>query len=51
MEVVILIICVITAWVVSTAIDSLTYLGQLMVPPLWLVMVFALAIATWLMRD
>ncbi len=51
MELITLIICVVVAWAVSTAIDSLTHLGQLLVPSPWLVGAIALIIATWIMRD
>ncbi|WP_156119701.1 hypothetical protein [Leptolyngbya sp. KIOST-1] len=51
MELVILIICVVAAWVSSNAVDSLPHLGQLLVPSPWLLGVIALVGITWLMRD
>lgn len=51
MELVLLIICVVVAWTMSTALDSLPHLGQLLVPSPWLVGATALVVATWLMRD
>lgn len=51
MELVLLIVCVVAAWIISTALDSLPHLGQLLVPSRWLVGITALAVATWLMRD
>lgn len=51
MEIVILIICAVTAWAIATAFDSLPDLGQLLVPSPWLLGGIALILATWLMGD
>lgn len=51
MELVTLAICVVAAWVVATAIDSLPDLGSLLVPSPWLLGGIALVVVTWLMGD
>lgn len=51
MELMILIICAVTAWAIATAVDSLPHLGQLLVPSPWLLGGIALILATWLMGD
>jgi hypothetical protein len=51
MELVLLIVCVVVAWAMTTVLDSLPHLGQLLVPSRWLVGAAALVVATWLMRD
>jgi len=46
-----LVICVVAAWMVATAINSLPNLGTILVPSPWLLGGIALVVATWLMRD
>jgi hypothetical protein len=51
MELVLLILCVAAAWTISTIVDSLPSLGQLLVPSPWLLGAALLVLVTWLMRD
>lgn len=51
MEFVLLIACVVMAWVISTAVDTLPDLGQLLVPSPWVLGTALLVVVTWLMRD
>jgi hypothetical protein len=51
MELVMLVICAVVAWVIASTVDSLPNLGQLLVPSPWLLGGVALVVATWLMRD
>ncbi|MGG6241365.1 hypothetical protein ACQ4N7_22300 [Nodosilinea sp. AN01ver1] len=51
MELILLLICIVSTWAIAHTIDSLTHLGQLLVPSPWLLGGIALVITTWLMRD
>lgn len=51
MELVMLVVCVVAAWIVATCVDSLPTLVRLLVPSPWLWGALALVMATWLMRD
>lgn len=51
MEVILLVAAVIVAWILSTTVDQLPSLGQLLVPSKWVVGAVLLWLATWLMRD
>ncbi len=51
MELIILVICTVSAWVFSSVVDALPNLGRLLVPSPWLLGGCALVVVTWLMRD
>ncbi len=51
MEFVLLILCVVTAWAISTVVDTLPDLGQLLVPSPLMLGAALLVVVTWLMRD
>jgi hypothetical protein len=51
MELVILIICVAASQAIAILVNSLTHLGQLLVPSPWLIGGAALVLTTWIMRD
>ncbi|MBW4462938.1 MAG: hypothetical protein KME47_22275 [Nodosilinea sp. WJT8-NPBG4] len=51
MELVMLTICVLTTWAIAHVVNSLTHLGQLLVPSPWLLGGIALVLTTWIMRD
>ncbi|NJL44913.1 MAG: hypothetical protein HC922_02480 [Leptolyngbyaceae cyanobacterium SM2_3_12] len=51
MAILYLLICVVMAGLVSTAIDSLAQLGPWLVPGPWILGGAALVVTTWLMRD
>ena len=51
MELILLLICIVGTWAIAHTIDSLTHLGQLLVPSPWMLGGIALVAVTWLMRD
>jgi hypothetical protein len=51
MGLVMLIICAMVTWATAHVINSLTHLGQLLIPSPWLVGGIALVVITWIMRD
>jgi hypothetical protein len=50
-ELIVLIGCVVTAWVVATICNTLPDLGTLLVPSPWLVGGSVLVLVIWLMGD
>ncbi|MBE9109005.1 hypothetical protein IQ273_06185 [Nodosilinea sp. LEGE 07298] len=51
MELILLLICIAGTWAIAQTVDSLTHLGNLLVPSPWLLGGIALVVVTWLMRD
>ena len=51
MELVLLVLCVVAAWLIGTTVNSLPGLGTLLVPSPWLLAALALVVVTWLLGD
>lgn len=51
MGIVMLIICAIVTWAIAHVVNSVTHLGQLLIPSPWLVGGIALVLVTWIMHD
>lgn len=51
MGLVLLMVCVAASQAIALLVNSLTHLGELLVPSPWLIGGMALVLTTWIMRD